>query len=138
MFYNRTGFIIDVDLNTVNVTVGHIGDREVNDSVSAKKRKRTDRAIILHTIYINISPGRVYDSKCLIHIILPPLRVSLQAQCAHCLQYRQLHLYRCGHRQLQVCLLYTSAISNISFNLPVRKLINYGFLVLAMKMCIRD
>ena len=26
----------------------------------------------------------------------------------------------------------TAAISNISFNLPVRKLINYGFLVLAM------
>ena len=30
------------------------------------------------------------------------LRVSLQAQYANCLQYRQLHLYRCGHRQLQV------------------------------------
>ena len=84
------------------VAVGHIGDREVNDSVSAKERKRTDWAIILHTIYINISPGRAYDSKCLIHIILPPLRVSLQAQCAHCLRHRQLHLYRCGHRQLQV------------------------------------
>ena len=41
MFYNRTGFIIDIDLNTFNVAVGHIGDREVNDSVSAKK-KRTD------------------------------------------------------------------------------------------------
>ena len=53
MFYNRTGFIIDIDLNTVNVAVGHIGDREVNDSVSAKERKRTDWAIILHTIYIS-------------------------------------------------------------------------------------
>ena len=26
----------------------------------------------------------------------------------------------------------TAAVSNISFNLPVRKLINYGFLILAM------
>ena len=24
MFYNRTGFIIDIDLNTFNVAVGHI------------------------------------------------------------------------------------------------------------------
>ena len=97
------GTTLDVCLIYNNkVYIGHIGDREVNDSVSAKEGKRTDRAIILHTIYINISPGRAYDSKCLIHIILPPLRVSLQAQCAHCLRHRQLHLYRCGYRQLQV------------------------------------
>ena len=72
VFYNGTRFVIDINLDTVNIAVSHVGDREVNDSVSAKEGKRADRAIILHTIYINISPGRFTIPNAL-YILFCPL-----------------------------------------------------------------
>ena len=103
VFYNGTRFVIDINLDTVNIAVSHVGDSKKSMTLYLpRKEKRADRAIILHTIYINISPGRAYDSKCLIHIILPPLRVSLQARCARCLDRLQQHPCRYGYHQLQV------------------------------------
>ena len=91
MFGEGTWFSADIYLDTVNAAVAHIGDREVDHTVTSQEGKCAYGTIGLHTFYMYISSGKIYNSKCLAHIILPPLHVLRRARyvrCQRCLLWR--------------------------------------------------
>ena len=50
-----TRFLLYINLDTVDITVAQIGDREVDNTVSAQERESSDRTIILESLYPDIS-----------------------------------------------------------------------------------
>ena len=86
VFCQGTWFTTYIYLNTVNAAVAHVGNRKIDGTISSKERKCTDRTIVLHSFYFDVSPGRCNDSKCSCHIILPPLHVWKPVRYVRCQQ----------------------------------------------------
>ena len=86
---SKPGEISVIFMDVVNVTVTHIRNCKVYYSISSEERERTDWTIVLKSLYPDISAGRSDDSKCVIHIILPPLHVLLPVRYVRCQQNRQ-------------------------------------------------
>ena len=91
MFCQGAGFSAYIDLNIINSAVAHIRNREINNAVSAEEGECSYRAVLLKAVYLNVISGKINDSKCLIHIIRPPLHVLQQVRYSHCPRCRQRH-----------------------------------------------
>src|SRR5699024_7419707 len=88
-------------MNMVDPAVAHIGDRKVDNTVSSKERKRSDRTIFLHSLHSDMSSGRCDNTQCFSHLILPPLHVLTQARYVRCRRCPLLRLCRSSRRRLQ-------------------------------------
>ena len=52
VFYQRARIVIaDINMNPVNITVTHVGNRKIYDPVPSENRKRTDRTVFFHFFY---------------------------------------------------------------------------------------
>ena len=62
MFDKRTWFSSDIYLNTFDSAVAHVGDREVDDAVSAEERESADGAVFFQAFYPDVIAGEIHNS----------------------------------------------------------------------------
>ena len=93
-------------------------DRGIPQSV--EQRMETFEAIMKRAKEFNIAPSRIYIDPLVVTLSTNDAALTAFAECTRQIkaQYPDIHV--------------TSGLSNISFGLPVRKLINIAFMVLAM------